>query len=58
MKQARGEAFDKRFGMERFALDGDNYKIVEHDKKHQPRAKRGWLFNVLPTTVSCSRFSI
>ena len=58
MKQARGEAFDKRFGMEKFALDGDDYRTADHDKKHQPKEKRGWLFNVLPTTVSCSLGSI
>jgi hypothetical protein len=52
-KQARGEALDKWFGMEWFALD----TTMAHTNSDQKLQRRGWLFNMLPTTVSQLRYS-
>lgn len=59
MRQAKGEALDVRFGMDRFSLDSHHespakstsaHHKVAHDAK-RTRERRGWLFNILTTTV-------
>jgi hypothetical protein len=46
-RQEQGEAIDIAFGYERL-----EDKPV--DPNHPPLERRGWLFHMLPTTVSCS----
>ena len=47
IRQQKGEQIDKQFGYEEFEFrnsnDGNNDEIMD---------RRGWLFNMLPTTVS------
>jgi hypothetical protein len=43
-RQQQGQEIDKRFGYEKFALSANN-------KTTQSASRRGWLFQMLPTTV-------
>lgn len=44
-KQAAGEALDRKFGMERFG------EASAQQGQEEVQQRRGWLYNVLPTTV-------
>jgi hypothetical protein len=61
IKEAKGQAVDAKFGIERFGHDVNNnsdtndFRINDtNDSTNNTtiRQKRGWLYNVLPTTVS------
>jgi hypothetical protein len=59
MKQAKGEALDKAFGTERFAPLNQTTTIVTKAASKEPeqeQSRRGWLYNILPTTVRSSFF--
>jgi hypothetical protein len=45
-KQQQGQEIDKRFGYEKFALSANN-----NIAGSQSTSRRGWLFQMLPTTV-------
>jgi hypothetical protein len=55
IKQAKGEALDKAFGTERFAPSNHQTStIIMNEKtteKEPMKSRRGWLYNILPTTV-------
>jgi hypothetical protein len=45
-RQQKGEQIDAQFGFETFAFQNSNV-----DESRESRERRGWLFNMLPTTV-------
>lgn len=54
MKQMKGDLLDKKFEIERFVVNSfasDRNRKSAHELK-----RRGWLFNILPTTVSIFMF--
>lgn len=46
IRQEKAEAIDEKFGYETFAFNNTNGADSQ-----QVRERRGWLFNILPTTV-------
>jgi hypothetical protein len=64
IKEAKGQIVDRKFGIERFTHDsnnsntntkrnqGSNSDTNDDTSSNMIRQKRGWLYNVLPTTVS------
>jgi len=51
-KQAAGEALDDIFGIERFAVSTSHKKAKgDKDGEGTTRQRRGWLYNILSTTV-------
>ena len=51
IRQQKAERIDEKFGYETFAFENTN-----GTDSQQIREKRGWLFNILPTTVrTCSK---
>ena len=49
-KQAKGEAIDEAFGMEKFTVSASSTAGKAMQGRRQ---RRGWLYNMMATTVRC-----